>query len=297
MSSSTTSVSTGGVLRSLVSTSRPLSWVNTAYPFAVALFLTTGRIDLPLVIGTLFFLIPYNLAMYGINDVFDYESDLLNPRKGGVEGAVVDRRHHRTILVACAVTCIPFLVYLYAVGTVASAIALTVTMFAVVAYSAKGLRFKEVPFLDSATSATHFVGPAVVGALLADGRLGASTVLVLAAFFAWSMASQAFGAVQDVIADRAAGLGSISTVLGAKATVRVALGLYALAAILLLVPWELFSLGALLMLPYLANIWPFRSLRDEDAERANAGWRRFLWLNYVTGFLVTMLIIAQVQFG
>ena len=237
---SAVAVSTGGVLSSLVSTSRPLSWVNTAYPFAAALLLSTGRIDLPLIIGTVFFLIPYNLAMYGINDVFDYESDLLNPRKGGVEGAVVDRRHHRMILIACAVACAPFLVYLYAVGTVASAVALTMTMFAVVAYSAKGLRFKEVPFLDSATSATHFVGPAVVGALLADGRLSGSAVLVLAAFFAWSMASQAFGAVQDVTADRAAGLGSIATVLGARATVRVAMGLYGLAAILLLVPWELF---------------------------------------------------------
>lgn len=290
-------VSRAGLLGSLVSTSRPLSWVNTAYPFAVALFLTTGRIDLPLVIGTLFFLIPYNLAMYGINDVFDYESDLLNPRKGGVEGALVERRHHRAILVACAVTCLPFLVYLYAEGTVASAVALTVTMFAVVAYSAKGLRFKEIPFLDSATSATHFVGPAVVGALLDDGRLGGTAALVLTAFFAWSMASQAFGAVQDVTADRAAGLGSIATVLGARATVAVSIGLYTLAGALLLIPWELFSLASVLLVPYIANVWPFRLLADEDAERANAGWRRFLWLNYLTGFLVTMLIIAQVRSG
>ncbi|MFQ6484404.1 prenyltransferase [Brachybacterium epidermidis] len=287
----------GSLLSSLLHTSRPLSWVNTAYPFAAAMLLTTGRVDLPLVIGTLFFLIPYNLAMYGINDVFDYESDLLNPRKGGVEGAVVDRSHHRMILVACIVACVPFLVYLYAVGTIASAVALTVTMVAVVAYSAKGLRFKEAPFLDSATSATHFVGPAVVGALLPDGRLGASAVLVLAAFFSWSMASQAFGAVQDVTADRAAGLGSIATMLGARATVLVSMGLYALAAVLLVLPWELFSLGAVLMLPYIANIWPFRALPDERAERANAGWRRFLWLNYLTGFLVTMLIIAQVRWG
>ena len=70
-----------GLARHLVLASRPLSWINTAFPFASAYVVTTGRIDAALVIGTVFFLIPYNLAMYGINDVFDYESDLANPAK------------------------------------------------------------------------------------------------------------------------------------------------------------------------------------------------------------------------
>ncbi|HBS75362.1 MAG TPA: prenyltransferase, partial [Microbacterium sp.] len=47
-----------------------------AYPFAAAYLLTARQIDLTFVVGTLFFLVPYNLAMYGVNDVFDYESDL-----------------------------------------------------------------------------------------------------------------------------------------------------------------------------------------------------------------------------
>ena len=76
-------------IKTLFWASRPISWINTAYPFAVAYFLTTGSIDTTLVVGTLFFLIPYNLLMYGINDVFDYESDLRNPRKGGIEGALL----------------------------------------------------------------------------------------------------------------------------------------------------------------------------------------------------------------
>ncbi|HSD02671.1 MAG TPA: hypothetical protein VLB81_09890, partial [Gaiellales bacterium] len=82
----------GTVLRQLFTSSRPVSWINTAYPFAAAYLLTTRTIDPTWVIGTLFFLIPYNLAMYGINDVVDYESDLRNPRKGGAHGAVLDRR-------------------------------------------------------------------------------------------------------------------------------------------------------------------------------------------------------------
>ncbi|MEY4079321.1 MAG: hypothetical protein RIS80_1090, partial [Actinomycetota bacterium] len=61
------------LLNQLFWSSRPISWINTAFPFAAAYFLITGRVDLNLVLGTLFFLIPYNLLMYGVNDVFDYE--------------------------------------------------------------------------------------------------------------------------------------------------------------------------------------------------------------------------------
>ena len=82
----------------LFRTSRPLSWINTAYPFGAAWLLAGGDLGPTFWVGCLFFLIPYNLAMYGINDVFDYESDLRNPRKGGVEGDVLDRRVHRTVV-------------------------------------------------------------------------------------------------------------------------------------------------------------------------------------------------------
>jgi hypothetical protein len=39
------------------------------------------------------------------------------------------------------------------------------------------------------------------------------------------------------------------------------------------------------------NIWPYRSVSVEDCESAHDGWRRFLVLNYVTGFLLTQLLI------
>jgi 4-hydroxybenzoate polyprenyltransferase len=281
------------VIRALLLTSRPLSWVNTAYPFAAAYLVMTGRVDAPLIIGTLFFLVPYNLAMYGINDVFDYESDALNPRKGGVEGALLHPARHRATLWASGVLALPFVVYLVAAGGHASWTVLAVSLFAVVAYSVPGLRFKERPFLDSITSSTHFVSPAVYGLALAGAPLDAAVLLVLAAFFLWGMASHAFGAVQDVVADREAGIGSVATVVGARATVRLAAGLYLLAGVLLLfVGWP-GMLAAILVFPYVGNTAPWWSVDDDDAPTANRGWRRFLWLNFVTGFLVTMLLIAS----
>jgi 4-hydroxybenzoate polyprenyltransferase len=278
-------------LRALLASSRPISWVNTAYPFAAAYILTTGRIDAALILGTLYFLIPYNLAMYGINDVFDYESDLRNPRKGGVEGAVLSKSLHRTTLVAVVVTNVPFLIALVALGNPLSWIVLAISAFAVLAYSAPVLRFKERPFLDSLTSSTHFVSPAVYGLALAGATLTSGLTALLVAYFLWGIASHAFGAVQDVLADRAGGIGSIATVIGARATARFAVVAYLLAgALMLLTPWP-GPLAGLIGVLYAANVAPFLGISDADAERANAGWRRFLWLNYLTGFLVTMLFI------
>lgn len=276
-------------MKNLFVTSRPVSWVNTAYPFAAAYFLVTGRLDWVFVVGTLFFLIPYNLLMYGINDVFDYESDLLNARKGGVEGAVLDRSHHRFILWASVLGTVPFIVVLATQGGIAANVVLAISLFAVIAYSAPGLRFKERPFLDSITSSTHFVSPAVYGLVLVQADFTAGLWAVLVAFFLWGMASHAFGAVQDIVPDRDGGIASIGTVLGARFTVWFAFVAYACAGLLLLLTAAPFA--AVLAVPYLVNVAPSLRLTDATSAQANAGWKRFLWLNYLSGFLVTMIFI------
>jgi len=291
------------ILKQLFVSSRPLSWITTAFPFAAGYLMTTRQVDATFIIGTIFFLIPYNLAMYGINDVFDYESDMRNPRKGGVEGAVLDPRMHRITLWAVLITNVPFLVYLVAVGNPLSWLVLAVSMFAVVAYSMKGLRFKEIPFLDSITSSTHFVSPAVYGLVLAGAIFTPALWSILVAYFLWGIASHAFGAVQDIQADREGQLSSIATVIGAAWTSRFAMTAYLAAGIVLFFAggsgvntWPLFY-AALLSLPYAAMVFPFRNLSDENCERANRGWRFFLAINLFAGFVVTMLFIVHWLFA
>lgn len=285
---------TGGIGRDIaqiVLSSRPISWINTAFPFAAAYLLSTREIDATFVIGTLYFLVPYNLAMYGINDVFDYASDLANPRKGGIEGALLSPRIHRATLWAAAATNVPFLVYLFAIGTPASWLWLAVSVFAVLAYSAPVLRFKERPFLDSVTSSTHFVSPALVGLSLAGAPVTTTAVLVLVAFFLWGMAAHAFGAVQDIGPDREGGISSIATVIGARATVRLSLVLWAIAGgAMLLTPWP-GPLAAVLAVPYIVNAAPWWNVTDETSAGTNRAWRRFIALNYIAGFLATMILI------
>lgn len=280
----------------LLMSSRPLSWVNTAYPFAAAYLLAGGRVDWRLVVGTLFFLVPYNAAMYGTNDVFDYESDLRNPRKGGVEGTVLEPSRHRPVLWLAWGSCVPFAVLLVVGGSPASWVVLGGSLFAVAAYSVPVLRFKERPVLDSLTSSTHFVSPAVYGLALAGGSAALGTPLALAAlgaFFLWGAASHAFGAVQDIVPDREARIASIATLFGARRTVLIAVvGYIAAAALLVLGADGPARWAGLLALPYALSAAPFGGIADADSGRTRAGWRRFLWLNYLTGFVLTVSLLA-----
>ena len=283
-------------IKKLFWVSRPISWINTAYPFAVAYFLVTRSFDATLVIGTLFFLIPYNLLMYGINDVFDYESDLRNPRKGGIEGALLEPRYHRLTVVAAVASSVPFILYLTFVGNSASTGWLYLFVFTVIAYSAKGLRFKEKPFLDSPTSSSHFVGPMIFGLSIAGANLGDPNLLMfIAAFSLWGIASHAFGAVQDVKADREGSISSIATAIGARATTRFAWFAYLAAALLVgfsSQPWLL--LGAL---PYVMVVGRFWNITDETCESANQGWKQFIRLNFFAGAVVTFCWLVPLVFG
>lgn len=282
-------------LKKLFFVSRPISWPNTAYPFAVGYLLTLGAVPsewqlLILIVGTLYFLGPYNLLMYGVNDVYDYESDIKNPRKGGVEGMKEARDFHPTILRVVVWTNAPFLLILLMLGDWPDRIVLAAVVFAAVAYSLKGLRFKEVPLLDSITSSFHFVGPLLYGLVLAGFSATAWPWLI--AFFLWGMASHAFGAVQDIIPDRKGAIHSIATALGARTTVRLSATLYFVAAGI--VAWQgveylIVAVGGML---YFFNCIPYLFVSDDTSASTNKAWRRFLWLNYINGAIITLVILS-----
>ena len=283
-------------LASLFWSSRPISWVNTAFPFFATYFFVNGVINEELIIGTIFFLIPYNLLMYGINDVFDYESDLRNPRKGGIEGAVLDRSLHKLTIWASIGLSLGFVVYLLAIGSNIADFWLLVTLFAVLAYSVPRLRFKEIPFLDSLTSALHFIGPMLFALALSGVNIFEFKLFsMVLAFLGWGMASHAFGAVQDVRADREAGIKSVATAIGARNTVRFAFLLYFLAGISVMNAGPHGMVAALAAIPYLVIISPYLNITDEDCERANRGWKKFIWLNFAGGALISLLLINYIQ--
>lgn len=279
------------VIKKLFWISRPISWPNTAYPFAAGYIVAGGQFNLQLVLGTLFFLFPYNLLMYGVNDVFDYESDILNPRKGGIEGMKEQKSFHPTIIKAAALFSLPLVAYLILIGSRVSKLTLLAVIFFVIAYSIAKLRFKEKPFLDSITSSLHFVGPLIYALTLTGFKK--EYMPYIASFFLWGMASHAFGAVQDIIPDRKAKLASIATFLGAKQTVRLAGILYLGASLILIYLGSILVIVGTTGLLYFINLASYWNITDKLSQQTNAAWRRFIWLNLFTGFVVTIVLIIK----
>lgn len=278
-------------IKKLALISRPISWPNTAFPFGAAYLVTGGELGLVFWVGVLYFLIPYNLLMYGVNDVFDYESDIRNPRKGGIEGAKEQKSLHPLIITTAVVSNVPFVLYLLFAGSWLAAVTLLLLAFFVVSYSVKGLRFKEIPVLDSITSSVHFVGPMIYAMTLTGFNSQYWPYIV--AFFLWGAASHAFGAVQDIIPDREGKLASVATVLGARLTTRAVFIVYVTASVIVATQGVLPAIVGVAGLAYAANVMPHLSVTDESSGTINRAWRRFIWLNLITGFIVTMALIIS----
>jgi 4-hydroxybenzoate polyprenyltransferase len=270
----------------VIRVSRPFSWPNTALP-CLATALLVGHLDGAVLIAVLYFTLPYNLLLYGVNDLFDYDSDRLNPRKGGlVEGGMVAGGDRRRLLGLLVATNVPPLLALAWLGGPAAATALGLTVLAALAYSAPPLRLKERAGLDSTVSALHFVLPAVCGGLLAGAAPAALPWRFLLAFFLWGMASHALGAIQDVEFDSAAGMGSIATALGARATAALAVALYLAAGLLTASAARLAFWAALVVLPYAA-------LAVLAVRRPRAAWQGFLGLNLLAGAYLTRVLMQD----
>lgn len=283
--------SLGSQLRAILAASRPVSWINTAAPFVAAYLTTGGQFNMLFFASSLFFLLPYNLLVYGVNDIFDYESDIKNPRKGGMEGSIVAPERRGVLWAAIITTTVLSGGWVFALTTVTQQIALGGIIILALTYSIKGIRLKEVPVMDSINSALHFVGPAIFGWLISPP--GQINWLVAVAFMCWGMASHALGAIQDIMPDRKAQIKSIATQWGAKKTIRFSLALYLLCCgLALFVSWPLSILAALLLAPFPLNAAFFlKYTSDAQSHLFRRGWTNFMWLNGIVGFWLTQLLL------
>jgi 4-hydroxybenzoate polyprenyltransferase len=290
-----TSSSPSAKILKLLYSSRPISWINTAYPFAAAYLATGGAVDALFLWSCFFFLIPYNVLIYVVNDVYDYASDSKNPRKNSIEGGLLAPELHRFMLLATAcitsVSALPIILLTEPIEL----FTFTALVVGAVVYSAPPFRTKERAFLDSLTSSFHFVGPMLFAFILTGWRPEYTGYIF--AFTLWGCASHMFGAVQDIKSDRQAGIRSIATALGATKTVRLSIVLYGLAALMVSTygfPQTIVGAGLLL---YILVTYPYRNIPDSKSSQTNHGWRQFLLINQIIGALITILIVWEFTHG
>lgn len=198
----------------LVHISRPVLWINTIGTGSLGMWLTGQLIDVAAIPLLIWLTLPFNLLIYGVNDIFDQDTDALNPRKGSIEGARIEPREVKLIAWAVAITNVPFLVY-FVIALPIAAVGLILLYAGVfVFYSAPPLRFKARPFLDSLSNAAYGLPLLIMPVALEAPPVWPAVVGLLA----WSVAKHAYDAVQDIDEDREAGITTTAVLLGPRGT-------------------------------------------------------------------------------
>jgi len=202
-------------LRYLLVLSRPRFWLYLAGPVAVGV--TYGISDVselftPVTLALAgYFLIPANVFLYGVNDVFDADIDELNPKKEDREARWQGDRLVVLAVLASAVAGLatfaitPRVAWPYLAGF----------LLLGAAYSAPPVRFKTTPFADSVSNGLYILPGAAAYATVAGAH---PPVAALIGAWLWTMGMHTFSAIPDIEPDRAAGIRTTATVLGERRT-------------------------------------------------------------------------------
>jgi len=219
-------------IRDIFSLSRPRFWMYILGTFLVGM-ITAGNpfqfddftVFLLCVLGV-FFSLPANVLIYGVNDIYDYQTDIYNEKKVAYEAVLKPEKHKRLWLII-AVLIIPFLLLFFVVNN-PTKIALAVFLFTGIFYSAPPIRAKSKPPLDVLFSAVIYVSPALVG-FFVTGNTNIEWLAVLGGLI-WAFAMQTYSAVPDIDADKKADVNTLATLLGEKNALWFCLVCYLLSA-------------------------------------------------------------------
>lgn len=284
-------------------TSRPRFWVYTAGPWMLGAFAGASEADRflswPFWVGLATFLFPANVFIYGINDIFDFETDRINSKKShgeiGYERFLPISEHRETVRAILWSNLPAMGALLFAAWqerSLLAAVFLVAFCFFSHGYSATPIRAKARPGLDSSFNILYAC-PGFLSFFLMGGHADYQLPFILAGAWLWCMAMHAFSAVPDIDADREAGVPTVATWLGAKGTL-IACGVcYGSAALLLALTSAQWTGGlvaaALLGLAYAAMVgWAAVGLQRHGVFGV---YRVFPLVNAGCGFLLTMLVL------
>lgn len=273
----------------LVHISRPLLWVNTVGSTVVGLWLTGDLWRWEVVPLLLWATLPFNLLIYGVNDIFDQDTDAQNVRKGGFEGARITRSETRGIALAIVLLNLPFVVY-FALTMPADALAWVVAYILLfVFYSAPPLRFKARVAFDAMSNAAYAFPLVFVPLALGDEPVWAAAL----ALMAWSVAKHTYDAIQDIEEDREVGIRTTAVAFGVRGALLWSAVWWTLSTIgFALISWPVALVNALIAGWLVAYLW-----RDRTTARARWLYRHSIMFPYVAGSVAGSHLVAAIVLG
>ena len=193
--------------------SRPRFWLYTAGPFWVGAIAGSSSwqviLQPLLLLQLVYFVLPANIMLYGVNDLFDSETDRLNKKKKEREHLLKTEQIFFLALLVGASTVMGLL--LAFVSPQASRHWWLAFLVLSWLYSAAPIRFKSRPFLDFLSNILY-VAPAGISYSYMTGHNLPLVVLLTA--WLWVCAMHLFSAIPDIQADRKAEIKTTAVVLG-----------------------------------------------------------------------------------
>jgi 4-hydroxybenzoate polyprenyltransferase len=273
----------------IIKTSRPHFWLYElgTYIIGVIAGFTQSSVTLSweVFLFGFYFLLPANILIYGINDVFDYETDMKNPKKTSYED-VLPKEQHKNVFLWTALTTIPFMLFLPALSLCAILSFIAFLFFAFF-YSSPPIRAKIRPGLDSLFSGSHYVVTGIFGYYVVNPTGSFNWTLVAAALL-WTTAMHAYSAVPDIKADAESGIQTIATKLGANKTLVFCLAAYILS--FNLISMVVHDAFALLSAPYIILVVQSFNKTDEALLKI---YKKFSYLNAVIGMIFSLYLLLQ----
>ncbi|MFN7160027.1 MAG: prenyltransferase [Candidatus Gracilibacteria bacterium] len=206
------------LLAKLLKISRPRFWTYLAGTFLLGVIYGIPSLNLlqtsSLIFFFLWFTFPANLFVYGINDIFDYDTDKNNPKKHTKEALVIKEEH--ALLkswISIAITVGIILTSLFYSPVLGSLF--LIFLFLSAFYSATPIRAKAIPLIDTLFNSLYVV-PGIIGYYLSTHML--PPAFIVAAGVLWCMGMHAYSAIPDIQVDKNASLNTIATFLGKNGT-------------------------------------------------------------------------------
>ena len=231
------------------------------------------------------FIFPANVFLNAINDAFDYETDLNNPRKQSME-SMVSKNGKKEMLWISFVALASVLVILPFVSVLVRELIL-LWIVIVIAYNVPPIRLKQYPVLDILFGGVgHFAMIGVIGYAAVSGSAPPFQLVLLGISFC--AGQHVFGASFDAPYDRAAGIKNTTVRLGSiKNGLIFSAFLYLVSAAYgLFIGLPLFSIFVLLF-PALIfyNIW-----KGDLEGRSVLIFEESTWLTLAFGFITGTLL-------
>lgn len=271
----------------LLRLSRPRFWLYLAGPVIVGIVYaveSVGSLFQPIIFALfVYFLVPANVFLYGVNDIFDADVDAHNAKKSDREVRYEGSQFVVAVVLVCGLLSSAFIPVLPR----RAIISLSGFLVLAIEYSAPPFRFKTTPVIDSFSNGMYII-PGITAYAAIKGTY--PPLAAVAGSWLWTMGMHTFSAIPDIESDRRAGIETTATILGERRTYAYCGVCWMAASLVFAVVHPFFAL-ILLVYPLLV----FAIVRF-PVDVTKAYWW-FPAINALTGMMFTLGGIWLLVFG